>query len=86
MHLYIKTVSQKNDHGAFHDAYEFTRAIECGWNWNTEEKAELYRSVIVERGGIIASDPTGIRRRPCTDFRVESRPQGGFVIACEPNI
>jgi hypothetical protein len=86
MHLYIKTFSQKNDHGALHDDYEFTSAIEGAWNWNTKEKAELYRSVVIERGGIVASDPTGARCGPCTDFRVESRPQGGFAVACELRI
>jgi hypothetical protein len=81
---YIKTINHENDH----DTYEFTQSIEGAWHWETKGEAERNCCAIVERGGITAdASPAGIPTRGfCTDFRVESRPQGGFAISCEPNI
>jgi hypothetical protein len=80
MRLYIKTI----DHGNTHDTYAWTSAIEGAWNWDTKEQATLARRVIVDWGGITVKSPIECGKSGlCADFRVESRPQGGFAVSCE---
>lgn len=59
--------------------FEFRKAIEIAWFWKTREAAE--RALLIWKG-ISVQGPFG-RMSDCTDFRIEPRPRGGFVISCE---
>jgi hypothetical protein len=65
--------------------YDFTKSIEGAWHWTTRESVESDLHVIsIANGGITVESPDGIgKSSPCTDFRIESRPQGGFAISCD---
>jgi hypothetical protein len=78
--LYIKTISRDDNHHTF----AFTSAIEGAWYWNTEEQPTRFFRVIGDWGGISVKSPIEFGKSGlCTDFRVESRPQGGFAVSCE---
>jgi hypothetical protein len=59
--------------------FAFIKAIEVAWFWKTREAAE--RALRIWQG-ILVQLPLG-PAVACTDFRIEPRPQGGFVISCE---
>ncbi|MGC2171230.1 MAG: hypothetical protein WA555_16255 [Candidatus Sulfotelmatobacter sp.] len=82
MRHYIKTITHENNH----DNFVFTRVIEGGWNWSTEEEAERYRRWTVACGETVSHSPLRRVSGVCTGFRVERRPQGGFVISCETGL
>jgi hypothetical protein len=82
MRHYISTITHVDNH----DNFILTRAIESGWNWDTEEEAERYRRWTVACGETISHSPFSKVSGICTDLRVEPRPQGGFVISCETNL
>lgn len=80
MRLYIKAI----DHGDTHDTFTWTSAIEGAWNWNVQEQAARFCRWILGWGGITVESPIEFGKIGlCTDFRVESRPQGGFAVSCE---
>src|ERR1700760_1556157 len=60
-------------------SFAFIKAMEVAWFWRTREAAE--RALRVWQG-ILVQLPFGAPIE-CTDFRIESRPKGGFVISCE---
>jgi hypothetical protein len=82
MRYYIKTITHESNH----DNFVYTKAIEGGWNWNTEEEAANYLRWTVACGETTSFSPITKVSGVCTDFRVELRPQGGFVISCETNV
>jgi hypothetical protein len=73
MKVYIQEITQhpKTEQPT---ALKFTDSREDAWFWKTEGDAE--RAISIWETPDRA--PVG-----CTDFRVESRPQGGFVISCD---
>jgi hypothetical protein len=80
MRLYIKTI----EHGDTHDIFTWTPAIEGGWNWRVQERAGRFCCWILGWGGITVKSPIEFGKvGVCADFRVEPRPQGGFVVSCE---
>jgi hypothetical protein len=78
MRLYIKTIIK----GEKRRTYEWVSAIEDAWHWDTQEQADADGTWIEQEGIFVRSTITG-ESGFCTDFRVESRPQGGFAISCE---
>ena len=58
--------------------FAFIKTIEVAWFWKTREAAE--RALRIWQG-ILVQLPIG--HAACTEFRIEPRPKGGFVISCE---
>ena len=78
MRLYIR--SRVN--GPRCPEYEFVRNSEVALFWNSKSWVMLICRVIAQEGITVAQPfPTG--RQPCSEFQVEPRPLGGFVISCE---
>jgi hypothetical protein len=81
MRLYIHKIT-KHAEELKPDTYDFTNSIEGAWFWTTLESAERAQHFFSHESGITINPPFG-GSAPCTDFRVEPRPQGGFAISCE---
>jgi hypothetical protein len=80
--LYIYKIT-KHEETQKPDTYDFTKSIDGAWHWLTREPADLACSYLSE-GGITIEVPYSLgNNAPCTEFRVEQRPQGGFAISCE---
>jgi hypothetical protein len=77
MRLYIYKITR----GDKCPIYHFTRTIETAWFWDTRERVDEVCRATSHDG--ITIEPTLGMSTPCTDFRVEPRPQGGFAISCE---
>lgn len=78
MRLYIR----KRSNGPRCPEYEFAKSIEAAQFWESSERVDRV-CVLISHEGITITQPFQGGVRPCTDFRVESRPQGGFSISCE---
>ncbi len=81
MRLYIHDIKSNDDKLIPINEYTFTKSSQSAWFWDTRESAELARSMIFS-GGITVKTLDGMIAY-CTDFRVESRSEGGFAISCE---
>jgi hypothetical protein len=80
MRLFIKEIRRVDNH----DTFTWTSAIEGAWNWDAEGQATRYLRWILGWGEITVKSPTEFgKASPCTDFRVEPRPQGGFALSCK---
>ena len=77
MRLYISNVTN----GVRCPTYDFAKPIEAAMFWNTREWVTRVCDAISSDG--ITINPPFANSAPCTDFRIEPRPQGGFVISCE---
>jgi hypothetical protein len=80
MLLYIGALEHVREKGTIN--YTFAPDIDGARFWPTVRIAEGIRDQIVWSGGITLTSPLG-KRGHSTDFRVEPRRQGGFVISCE---
>jgi len=80
MRLYIDKITSHADEQK-PDTYDFTKSIKGAWQWTTQGQAEQAQRLF-EDIGIVIYPPLG-GNAPCTDFRVETRPEGGFAISCE---
>jgi hypothetical protein len=80
MRLYIYEITSHADEQK-PDTYDFTTSIAGAWHWATQGQAEQARRLFEDIGIII--HPSLGASAPCTDFRVERRPEGGFAISCE---
>lgn len=78
MHLYIRS----RINGPCCPEYEFVGVPEAALYWNSKSWVEQVCRVIAQEGITIAK-PFSAERQPSSDFQVESRPLGGFVISCE---
>lgn len=78
MRLYIR--SRVN--GPRCPEYEFVGTSDAALYWNSKHWVDQVRRVIAQEGISIAT-PFSAERQPCSDFQVEPRPLGGFVISCE---
>jgi hypothetical protein len=78
MRLYIRS----RINGPRCPEYEFVRGSEAALFWNSRTWVEQVCRVIVQEGITIAR-PFSPERQPCSDFRAEPRPLGGFVISCD---
>jgi len=81
MRLYIYKITSYADDEQKPDTYDFVKSIKGALHWATQGQAEQVRRLF-EDSGIIIYPPLG-GNAPCTDFRVETRPEGGFAISCE---
>jgi hypothetical protein len=79
MRLYIKALEHVREKGTIN--YEFAPDNDGARFWPTVGIAEGIRDQIVLAGGTIVT-AKGIS----SDFRVEPRPLGGFVVSCELNL
>ncbi len=80
MRLFIKEICREGNH----DSFTWTASPEGAWSWDTEGQATRCLRWILGWGGITVRSPIEFGRVGlCTDFRVESRPQGRFVVSCE---
>lgn len=68
-------------YGERRPGYEFTKTAGPAWRWDTREQADQ-ACRLISHDGITIAPPFG-SGAPCTDFRAEERPQGGFAISCE---
>jgi hypothetical protein len=67
--------------------YEFAARIEGALLWQEKEKEWVHRYCLAMSQEPITIDPPfGDGVTCCTDFRVESRPEGGLVVSCEAPI
>lgn len=67
--------------------YRFVPRIEGALFWQEAEKEWVHRVCrAMSQEQITINPPFGDGGTCCTDFRVESRPQGGFVASCEAPI
>jgi hypothetical protein len=80
MRVYIASITEAEENTNTNNKYSFTESAENAHYWDTTESAENAKSMTCT-GGISIKSRDG--RIACTDFRVESRPQGGFTISCE---
>lgn len=81
MRVYIKDITSIGNELRPDNEYDFIEFVECAMSWNTAETAEVRKSMICNHGNIIkAKDRSDVYY---TDFQVEPRPQGRFVISCE---
>jgi len=80
MRLYISKITKHTDERK-PDTYDFAKFIEGALWWPTKEAAQRNYDLhcLIE---IRVELPTG-QRVPCTDFGIEPRPAGGFVLSCE---
>lgn len=78
MRLYIR--SRVN--GPRCPVYEFVGTSESALFWNSQRWVKQVCRVIAQEGITIAT-PSSAECQPCSDFQVEPRPLGGFVISCE---
>jgi hypothetical protein len=77
MRVYICKVTQHLEAGE-PTSFEFVNAVDGAWFWKTRDDAQ--RALAIWQGITVEGSAECL---PCTDFRFESRPQGGFVISCE---
>lgn len=82
MRHFIRTITHVDNH----DDLVFTKTMEEGWNWETEEKARQYLLWTDPSGRTLARSPLNGASSVCTDFRVEPRPDGRYVISCNLNL
>lgn len=83
MRLYIYKIT-KNADELKPDTFAFKMSMENAWFWTTRESADRAWRLFSGIGGINVKSPHEIgRTAPCTDFFIEPRPEGGFVISCE---
>jgi hypothetical protein len=75
---YIRAIEHVYEKGIIN--YEFATVIDTARFWPTVGIAEGIRDQIIWTGGAI-----GTSKGICSDFQVEARPQGGFVISCKLN-
>jgi len=80
MHHYIRTVTRVENHPDF----DFTEAMAEGWSW-TEKRAQEFLAFTDPSGRTLAHSLFNPVRSVCTDFRIERRPQGDYVISCNLN-
>jgi len=78
MRLYIR--SRVN--GPRCPEYEFVGTSDAALFWNSKRWVNQVCRVITQEG-ITVTTPFWAECQPCSDFQVESRPLGGFVISCE---
>ena len=78
MRLYIR--SRVN--GSRCPEYEFVGTNEAALYWNSKSWVEQVCRIIAQEG-ITVERPLSRGPQPCSDFQVEPRPLGGFVISCE---
>jgi hypothetical protein len=78
MRLYIR--SRVN--GPRCPEYEFARGSEAALYWNSKSWVEQVCRTIAQEGITVAM-PFSSDRQSCSDFQVELRPLGGFVISCD---
>jgi hypothetical protein len=78
MRLYIR--SRVN--GPRCPEYELVGSSEAAPFWKSKNWVEQMCRLIAQEGITIAR-PFSTERPPCSDFQVEQRPLGGFVISCE---
>jgi len=81
MRLYIHTTTKNVDQRE--PTYTLTKAIEGAWHWTTLESADRICRFLSQTGITINVQNGFGDSVYCTDYRVESRPQGGFAISCE---
>jgi len=80
MRLYIA----RRTNGPRFPIYQFHVAIEAALFWGTTETEWVDRVCrLISDEGVTVEQPFGGGARPCSDFRIETRPQGGLVISCE---
>ena len=80
MRLYIR----KSTNGPRCPEYEFAKSIEAALYWDTGQREWVDRVFdLISHEGITVNQPFGRGMMPCSDFRIEPRPQGGLVISCE---
>jgi len=78
MRLYIR--SRVN--GPRCPEYQFVGTSDAALFWNSERWVDQVCRAIAQEGITIAP-PFSREPQPCSDFQVEPRPLGGFVISCE---
>jgi len=78
MRLYIRS----RINGPHCPVYGFVGTSESALFWKSHRWVKQVCRVIVQEGITIAR-PFSAERHACSDFRVETRPLGGFVISCE---
>ncbi|HVR23219.1 MAG TPA: hypothetical protein VMU26_07845 [Candidatus Polarisedimenticolia bacterium] len=81
MRHYIRTITRVENHPDF----DFTEAMDGGWSWETEKQAQEYLAWTDPSGRAISRSPFNGVKSVCTDFRIERRPQGDYVISCNLN-
>jgi len=81
MRLYIRS----RINGPLCPEYEFVRDTEAALFWSSKSWVTQVCRVIAQEG-ITVAQPFSVGRQACSDFQVESRLHGGFVISCEAPI
>jgi hypothetical protein len=81
MRVYIQDIRPGENTLKPINEYTFTESLDDARSWETKESAEIDRSSIESHKVTIKT----LDRRIvfCTDFRVEQRSRGVFVISCE---
>ena len=82
MRHYIRTIT----HVENHDEFAFTNAIDEGRGWDTEKRVQDYLAFTDPSGRTLAHSAFNPMRSVCTDFRVERRQDGRYVISCNLNL
>jgi hypothetical protein len=74
MRGYIRKIENTTDDSGTRQQFTFNDSIESAWYWHTKEDAEIEipRLVVMHENG-----------KECSDFRVEKKREGEFVISCE---
>jgi hypothetical protein len=62
--------------------YDFHETVASGIWWDTQARVEAACELIA-REGISVRQPFTGNDQTCTDFRIEPRLHGGYVISCE---
>jgi hypothetical protein len=78
MRLYISRITSSPGRPTF----DFKKPIAAGMFWETRELVRRVCDLIAHQG-IDIRHPYRGGQWPCTDFRTEPHPEGGFAISCE---
>lgn len=80
MRVYIYKITKQQQERK-PDLYDFTSTIRSAWHWATKDAADRACRLFSEIG-IRIELPSG-EYALCSEYRAETRPEGGFAVSCE---